>query len=221
VTAPEPHPRRFTAVVFDMDGVLVDSEPMHVEAMRGLLMPYGVAYTDRENEEFFGFTDLEAFRILKRRYGLAPDEHELTRRRTELLVALTRTRTVPMDGVPDVPRTLHGWGYRLAVASSSALGVIRVTVETLGLVPLFEALVSGAELGRGKPAPDVFVETARRLGLPPRACLVVEDSRNGLLAAKAAGMACAAIPCPATRHEDFSEADFRLGALPELLPILR
>ena len=129
--------------------------------------------------------------------------------------------TVPMDGVPDVPRTLHGWGYRLAVASSSALGVIRVTVETLGLVPLFEALVSGADLGRGKPAPDVFVETARRLGLPPSACLVVEDSRNGLLAAKAAGMACAAIPCPATRHEDFSEADFRLGALPELLPILR
>jgi HAD superfamily hydrolase (TIGR01509 family) len=208
-------------VVFDMDGVLVDSEPMHVDAMRRLLGPYGVAYTDRENEQFFGFTDPEVFRILKERYGLAPDEQELTRRRTELLVELTRTRTVPMDGVPDVPRTLHGWGYRLAVASSSALGVIRATVEALGLAPLFETLVSGVDVGRGKPAPDVFVETARRLGLPPRACLVVEDSRNGLLAAKAAGMACAAIPCPATRHEAFGEADFRLSALPELLAILR
>jgi HAD superfamily hydrolase (TIGR01509 family) len=219
VTAPQ-HPRRFAAVVFDMDGVLVDSEPMHVEAMRRILGPYGVAYTDRENEQFFGFTDPEVFRILRTRYGLAPDEHELTRRRTELLVELTRKGTVPMAGVPDVPRTLHARGYRLAVASSSALGVIRATVEALGITPLFEALVSGADVGRGKPAPDVFVETARRLGLPPRACLVVEDSRNGLLAAKAAEMACATIPCPSTRHEDFSEADFRLSALPDLLSIL-
>jgi HAD superfamily hydrolase (TIGR01509 family) len=221
VTAPEPPPQTFTAVVFDMDGVLVDSEPMHLEAMRRVLLPYGVAYTDRENEAFFGFTDPEVFRILKRRYGLAPDELELTRRRTELLVQLTRKGTVPMDGVPDVPRALRGRGYRLAIASSSALGVIRATVEALGITSLFEALVSGADVGRGKPAPDVFVETARRLGLPPRACLVVEDSRNGLLAAKAAGMACATIPCPATRHEDFAEADFRLGALPDLLSILR
>ena len=88
------------------------------------------------------------------------------------------------------------------------------------IASVFEALVSGLDVGRGKPAPDVFVETARRLGLPPHVCLVVEDSRNGLLAATAARMACAAIPCPATRHEDFSGADFKLDALPELLPIL-
>jgi len=212
---------RFAAVVFDMDGVLVDSEPMHLDAMRELLRPYGIAYTDRENEEFFGFTDPEVFRALRARYGLEPDEHELTRRRAALLVELTRTRTVPMPGVPDVPTVLHGLGYRLAVASSSAPDVIRATVDVLGVAALFETLVSALEVGRGKPAPDVFVETARRLGVAPRRCLVVEDSRNGLRAAKAAGMACVAIPCPATRHEDFSEADFRLGALPDLVPILR
>ncbi len=211
---------RFAAVIFDMDGVLVDSEPMHAEAMREVLRPYGVPYTDRENEEFFGFTDPEVFQILKTRYGLAPDERELTRRRTDLLVELTRKRAAPMPGVPEVPQRLHGLGYRLAVASSSALPVIRVTVETLGIPALFETLVSGTEVGRGKPAPDVFLETARRLALPPRGCLVVEDSRNGLLAAKAAGMACASVPCPTTRHEDFAEADFWLGALPELLPLL-
>lgn len=211
---------RFAAVIFDMDGVLVDSEPMHVDAMRELLRPYGIAYTDRENEEFFGFTDPEVFRVLRERHGLEPDARELTRRRAQLLVRLTRERTVPMPGVPDVPRRLGRLGYRLAVASSSALEVIEATLDVLGLAPVFETLVSGLEVGRGKPAPDVFLETARRLGLPPGACLVVEDSRNGLLAAKAAGMACASVPCPATRHEDFAEADFRLGALPELLPIL-
>lgn len=212
---------RFAAVVFDMDGVLVDSEPMHVDAMRQLLRPYGIAYTDSENEEFFGFTDPEVFRVLRARYGLEPDDHALTQRRAALLVELTRKRTVPMPGVPDVPKALHGLGYRLAVASSSALDVIRATVDVLGIAALFETLVSGLEVGRGKPAPEIFVETARRLGLAPRACLVIEDSRNGLLAAKAAGMACAVIPCPATRHQEFSEADWRLDALPELLPILR
>ncbi len=211
---------RFAAVIFDMDGVLVDSEPMHVDAMRELLQPYGIAYTDRENEEFFGFTDLEVFRVMRERHGLAPDARELTARRARLLVRLTRERSVPMPGVPDVPRRLGALGYRLAVASSSALEVIEATVDVLGLAPSFEILVSGLEVGRGKPAPDVFLETARRLDLPPRDCLVVEDSRNGLLAAKAAGMACASVPCPATRHENFAEADFRLAALPELLPLL-
>ncbi len=211
---------RFAAVIFDMDGVLVDSEPMHLDAMREVLRPYGVPYTDQANEEFFGFTDLEVFRILRERHGHLPDPGELARGRTQLLVRQTRERTVPMRGIPEVPRRLRALGYRLAVASSSAAAVIEATVEVLGLAPVFEALVSGLEVGRGKPAPDVFLETARRLALPPRDCLVVEDSRNGLLAAKAAGMACAAVPCPATRHEDFAEADFRLTALPELLPLL-
>ncbi|MBI4638537.1 MAG: HAD family phosphatase [Candidatus Rokubacteria bacterium] len=211
---------RFAAVVFDMDGVLVDSEPLHVDAMREVLRPYGVPYTDRENEEFFGFTDPEVFRVLRARYGLAADEEELTRRRAALVVELTRTRSVPMAGVPEVPTALRALGYRLAVASSSALDVIRATIDTLGIAALFETLVSGLDAGRGKPAPDVFLETSRRLGLPPGACLAVEDSRNGLLAAKAAGMACAVIPCAATRHEDFAEADWRLAGLPELLAIL-
>ena len=211
---------RFAAVIFDMDGVLVDSEPMHVDAMREVLRPYGVPYTDEENEQFFGFTDLEVFRVLRERHGLAADPDELAHRRTQLLVRQTRERTVVMPGIPEVPRRLHALGYRLAVASSSAVEVIEATVEVLGLAPVFETLVSGLEVGRGKPAPDVFLETARRLALPPRECLVVEDSRNGLLAAKAAGMACAAVPCPATRHENFAEADFRLTALPELLPLL-
>jgi HAD superfamily hydrolase (TIGR01509 family) len=211
---------RFAAVIFDMDGVLVDSEPMHLDAMREVLRPYGVPYTDEENEQFFGFTDLEVFRILRERHGRLPDARELADRRAELLVRQTRERTVPMRGIPEVPRRLRALGYRLAVASSSAVEVIEATVEVLGLAPVFEALVSGLEVGRGKPAPDVFLETARRLALPPRDCLAVEDSRNGLLAAKAAGMACAAVPCPATRHEDFVEADFRLATLPELLQLL-
>jgi len=203
-----------------MDGVLVDSEPMHLDAMREVLRPFGVAFTDRENEDGFGKTDLEVFREVCARHRLPVDAHELARRRTALLIRLTRQRTLPMPGVPDVPRRLHDHGYRLAVASSSASELIRVTVDQLDLAFELREVVSGAEVGRGKPAPDIFLETARRLRVPPARCLAIEDSRNGLLAAKAAGMTCAAIPCPATRHEDFSEADFRLEGLPDLLPLL-
>ncbi|MEK7386767.1 MAG: HAD hydrolase-like protein, partial [candidate division NC10 bacterium] len=143
-----------------------------MDAMREVLRPYGIAYTDSENEEFFGFTDPEVFRVLRARYGLEPDDHALTRRRAALLVELTRKRTVPMPGVPDVPTALHRLGYRLAVASSSALDVIHATVDVLGIAALFETLVSGLEVGRGNPAPDLFVETPRPLRL--------EESARGL-----------------------------------------
>jgi beta-phosphoglucomutase-like phosphatase (HAD superfamily) len=76
-------------------------------------------------------------------------------------------------------------------------------------------------VGRGKPAPDVFVAAAERLAVPPDGCLVVEDSRNGLLAAKAAGMRCAVVPCAHTRHQDFREADHHLAGLPDLLTLLQ
>ena len=86
--------------------------------------------------------------------------------------------------------------------------------------PLFEAVVSGTQVARGKPAHDVFLAAADRLAMAPDRCLVVEDSRNGLLAAKAAGMRCAVVPCAYTRHQDFREADHRFSALPDLLTLL-
>jgi HAD superfamily hydrolase (TIGR01509 family) len=132
-------------------------------------------------------------------------------------VPVLRERVVPMRGVPEVPRALAARGLRLAVASSSGPAVIETTLTALGVRPLFEAIVSGVEVARGKPAPDVFVEAARRLGVAPEACLVVEDSERGVRAARAAGMRCVAVPCGETRHHDFSAATLVLPALPALL----
>src|SRR5262249_59183392 len=95
--------------------------------------------------------------------------------------------------------------------------VIETTLTTLGVRALFEAVVSGVEVAHGKPAPDVFLEAARRLGVPPDACLVIEDSQRGVQAARAAGMRCVAIPCRETRRHDFSAATLVLPALPDLL----
>jgi len=127
---------------------------------------------------------------------------------------------IPMAGVPEVLRRIRAAGYRMALASSAEVRVIDANLTALGLRPLFDAVVSGTQVARGKPAPDVFLAAAERLGAPPATCLVVEDSRNGLLAAKAAGMRCAVVPCAHTRHQDFGECDHRLAALPDLLALL-
>jgi HAD superfamily hydrolase (TIGR01509 family) len=210
----------FSAIIFDMDGVLVDSEPLGLLAMRRVMARQGVIYTEEDNSEFLGRTTLEECGILKSRHRLAADERDLTREYVDILVGLIRDRPRPLPGVPDVLEELRAAGYRMALASSAAPRVIAENVRALDLARFFEAIVSGTEVARGKPAPDVFVETARRLQLPAGGCLVIEDSRNGLLAAKAAGMACAVIPCASTRHQDFSEADYCLQALWDLRTLL-
>jgi HAD superfamily hydrolase (TIGR01509 family) len=207
-------------VIFDMDGVLVDSEPMHAETTREVLARFGTAHTDSDNARYFGFTDAEMFRDVVARHALAVSADELVRQRVDLIVKHTWANPNPREGVPDVPRALHAAGYRLALASSSGPEGIAATLGVLEIRPLFEVVVSGLALGRGKPAPDIFLETARQLRVHPAACLVVEDSRNGLLAAKAAGMACASIPCGATSGESFGEADYRFRTLKELLGLL-
>jgi len=125
-----------------------------------------------------------------------------------------------MPGVPDVPKRLFVDGYPLAVASSSEPEVIAAVIQALGLRGLFRAVVSAEEVPHGKPAPDVFLEAARRLDVAPARCLVIEDSAAGVRAAKAAGMTCVAIPCAETRHLDFSAADHRLATMTELSRLL-
>jgi HAD superfamily hydrolase (TIGR01509 family) len=209
------------AVIFDMDGVLVDSEPFGFEALRRVMAGHGLPYSEAENAEFLGRTTLESCRILKARYRLPESEEALAGRYVEAMLELIGRGPIPMAGVPEVLERVRASGHRMALASSAEPRVIHANLNALSLGPLFEAVVSGTQVARGKPAPDVFLAAAERLAVSPAHCLVVEDSRNGLLAAKAAGMRCAVVPCSHTLHQDFREADHRLGALPDLLALLQ
>ena len=212
--------RAIEAVVFDMDGVLIDSEPIHFEATRALLADLGIDYVPDLEENFFGCTDRDVFHALRARYRLAIDEEQLAARWVARSVRLLGEPLVPMPGVPDVLHGLHRRRLRLALASSSAPPIIAATLKGLGLSDLFEFTLSGHDVGRGKPAPDIFLEAARRLELRTDALLIVEDSFNGLSAAIAAGIRCVAVPCPSTDRQDFSRATARLRNLTELLPWL-
>jgi HAD superfamily hydrolase (TIGR01509 family) len=212
--------RVIEAVIFDMDGVLIDSEPIHFEATRALLADLGVDYVPDLDENFFGCTDRDVFHALRARYDLALDEDELAAQWVARSVKALGRPLVPMRGVPDVLHMLKRRGVRLALASSSAPAIIAATLSGLGLWDLFEFTVSGHDVERGKPAPDIFLEATRRLEAPPDALLVVEDSSNGLSAAVAAGIRCVAVPCPSTAGHDFTRAAVRLADLTELLPWL-
>jgi HAD superfamily hydrolase (TIGR01509 family) len=208
------------AVIFDMDGVLIDSEPIHSEAARAMLADLGVEYVPDVDEDLVGCTDSDVFHALRARYGLAEDEGQLAAAWVARSVKLLSRPLVPMRGVPDVLHALRRSGLRLALASSSAPAIIAATLCGLGLSTLFDITVSGHDVARGKPAPDIFLEAARRLAVRPEALLIVEDSFNGLSAAVAAGIRCVVVPCPSTARQDFSRATVRLSDLTELLPWL-
>ena len=208
------------AIIFDLDGVLMDSEPFHLRATRFALGDRAQSYTERDNQAFFGATDAEMFRVLRILFDLDASTDELALRKREHLVFLSRTEGRGLPGVPEIPLRFREAGLRLGLVSASARPVIDAVLETVGLSGAFETVVSGDEVARGKPAPDGYLMAARRLAVDPGRCFVVEDTRNGVLAAKAAGMTVAAVPGPATIHEDFSPADLILPSLEALPKVL-
>jgi beta-phosphoglucomutase-like phosphatase (HAD superfamily) len=208
------------AIRFDMDGVLMDSEPLHLRATQLALGDRARSFTARDNLAFIGSTDPELFRALRVLFDLDTSTADLVSRKRAHLVALIRAEGRRLPGVPDVPLWLRGTGLRLGLVSASARPVIDAVLEAVGLADAFDTVVSGDEVARGKPAPDGYLMAARRLALDPARCFVVEDSRNGVLAAKAAGMMVAAVPGPATADQDFSPADLILPSLEALPKVL-
>ena len=206
----------FGAILFDMDGVLMDSEPFHLRATQHALGVRAASFTERDNLAFVGSTDPEVFRVLRILFDLEPSIPELVARKREHLIALIRAEGRPLPGVPEVPLRLRESGLRLGLVSASARPVIDAILEAVELRSAFDTVVSGDEVARGKPAPDGFLMAARRLGVEPEQCVVVEDSRNGVLAGKAAGMRVVAVPGPAGVGQDFSPADLILSGLYDL-----
>ena len=210
------------AVVFDCDGVLVDSEPHSAVAWVTALGRYGhrVTAADVATCTGLGYADTYARLAAVDPEAAIPAAAELA---PEVLAALAASFERGLRVFPDAAACVTALafdGVPLGVASTSRRDRLDLTLGRSGLARYFQATVAGSEVARGKPAPDVFLAAAERLAVAPDRCLVIEDSRNGLLAAKAAGMTCAVVPCAHTRHQDFREADHRLTALPELLALL-
>ena len=181
------------AVVFDLDGVIVDSEHVWDEVREALARERGGGWHDRAQADMMGMSSPEWSRYMHDVIGLADAPEEIDDEVVRRMQARYAADLPLVEGAVDAVRRLAG-SFRLGLASSSNRPLIDAVLEASGLAPLFEATVSSEEVARGKPAPDVFLEAARRLGCAPERCAAIEDSGNGIRAAHAAGMRVVAIP---------------------------
>ena len=182
-----------TAVVFDLDGVLVDSEHVWDEVREQLARERGGRWHDRAQADMMGMSSPEWSRYMHDVIGLDETPEEINDEVVRRMQARYAESLPLVPGAIEAVRRLAD-RFRLGLASSSNRPLIDAVLETTGLGEVFEATVSSEEVANGKPAPDVFLEAARRLGVPPEQAVAVEDSANGIRAAHAAGMRVIAIP---------------------------
>ncbi len=210
------------AVIFDMDGLLVDSEPLWVRAEIEIFGEVGVVLAEEDCALTKGLRtdDVIAF-WHQRRPWKRRTVAEVEARLIERVAALVREEGRALPGVAEAVAVARGGDRQLGLASSSPLVIIGATLERLGLADTFDVVQSAETEALGKPHPGIFLATAERLGVPAVECLVLEDSLTGVIAAKAARMTCIAVPFDHPSHDArFAIADAVVGSLLDVTPAL-
>lgn len=216
--------RAFAAIVFDFDETIIDLEPQHTGAHAALCRDLGDDYLamPEERRKSSGMRIIDDIREMRAHFGWRWPEEELFARRQRHFDDLCANAPLAlMPGVRETVETLHARGYTLAITSSAVASSIDAILRRLNLCDPFSLIVDGSEVVHGKPDPEAYLLTARKLGVKPAQCLVLEDSHVGVVAAKRAGMACVAIPNPrAQTRQDLSAADVVARRIDEVLTFL-
>ena len=207
------------AVVFDLDGVIVDSEQVWDDVRETYTREHGGTYTDRATRDMMGMSSLEWSRYMAEELGVPGTPDEINAAVVERMLERYGSAPPLIPGAVEAVRRVAAQ-WPLAIASSSNPELIEVVIRVSGLADVFETAVSSQEVPRGKPAPDVYLEAARRLGVDAARCAAVEDSHNGIRSARAAGMRVVAVPNPHFPPDDeaLAEADVVLRSIDELTP---
>jgi len=208
----------FHAVIFDLDGVLADSEPWWNQIDAQLLAEHGINYRGEYHRNVLGVSYRLAVDFYKNAFHIRASVEELMRRRGEIAIDFFANRVGLFPSAKATLEQLRGMKLHLAVATSSVSASARPFLERTGTDSFFDVILTGDEVQRGKPDPDIYLLTAKKLGMAPEACLVIEDALAGVSAAKAANMRVAAIPdrrfVDPVEYE--KEADYVLGSLSEI-----
>ncbi len=222
--------RHYRAVLFDLDGLMVDTEPYHFRAFQTLLQRRGVSLPESIMEQQIGTSEVSNLRDLIEMYRLSEDLDALLRERRQIYVqTISREPVRAMEGFWELSEEVRRLGLQQAVVSSSLGEYVRVTLERLFASRpegveygrYFDAVICGDDAPQPKPAPDLYLLAARKLAREPGECLALEDSPAGLQAAVAADMHCLVVPSGYARSEDFSCARATLNSLSEALPYLQ
>ena len=213
----------FHAVTFDLDGVLADSEPSWNQIDAKLLAEHGVNYRGEYHRNVLGVSYRLAVEFYKNTFHISASVEELMRRRGEIATDFFANRVGLFPYAKTTLEQLREMKLHLAVATSSVSASARPFLERTGIKTFFDVIVTGDEVQRGKPHPEIYLQTANKLGIAPEACLVIEDSLAGIAAAKAADMRVAAIPDRrfVDPREYEMKADYVLGSLSEIPSLIR
>jgi HAD superfamily hydrolase (TIGR01509 family) len=211
------------SIIFDLDGVLADSEPWWNEIDAKLLAEYGVNYRGEYHQNVLGVSYRLAVEFYKKAFGLSVPTEEMMRRRGEIATEFFASRVGLFPNVKEVLAKLRQMRLHLAVATSSVGTSARPFLDRHQLTKFFEVIVTGEEVEHGKPAPDIYLCAAEKLGVSVQSCVVVEDALAGVAAAKAANMRVAAIPDTrfVNPREYEKKADYVLSSLKELPALVR
>ena len=206
----------FRAVVFDLDGVLWDGEPLYHEAFNVVLAPYGHSISDDDYGNIIGHSVESAWQWVRERFDLDESPGRFYRAYDEAVLRLLQRPADPLPGVRDLLAELRKRGLPLGLASASLRQWVDATLRSLKLEDAFDAVVSASEVERAKPAPDLYLTAAKRLGVRPAACLAVEDTATGIAAAKAAGMFAVQVRAASTALPPLAEADLVIDDFSQL-----
>ncbi|MNW50994.1 2-deoxyglucose-6-phosphate phosphatase [compost metagenome] len=196
------------AFIFDMDGVIIDSEPLHYEIDIETMKYFGHVIEHQQLDKYVGMTNPEMWKHIREEHQVVQSVEEIIGYQLDRKISGLRALEIePIEGIRELIHELKKRGYLVGIASSSPRLFIEEVVSKFGIAEHFDCIVSGEEVAKGKPAPDVYLAAAAELGVEPANCLVLEDSQNGVLAAKAADMRCIGFVNPNSGNQDLSSAD--------------
>lgn len=205
-------------VIFDMDGVIIDSEPIHQECERKMFKMLGITVSDEEHNALIGASDETMWLRLGSLHDLPIKITEAIQLKKTLYMEYLKRETYrkPIPYVLELISGLYNNNYLLVLASSSPHEQINYILENLGIKHYFHAIISGEDVKEGKPHPGIFLKAAESVGIDPESCVVIEDSYNGVMAAKSANMKCIGYKNPNSGNQDLSKADVVVHSLTEI-----
>lgn len=208
------------AVIFDLDGLMIESERFHFDIMERLLAKYGKSPSEAWFEPMIGMDNIEGAEFVIRETQLPLTPEAYIQEKYDIMLHLLPEVAKPNPGLLELLQSLMDADLKLGVASNSFKVYVEIALKALGILDIYKCVLSADDVEQAKPAPDIYLLAARRLGVAPENCLVLEDSPHGMIAALDAGMSCAVIPNPHLKDVNFDDATYVFSSLFDLTKFL-
>jgi HAD superfamily hydrolase (TIGR01509 family) len=208
---------KMKAVIFDMDGVIINSEPLHFMVDKLILEKMGIDEKEDYLDKFVGFTNPEMWKQIKQEKAIDSSIEDLINFQVRTKIEFLNSNDFfPISGISDLLLLLQDNGFKMAVASSSPKEFIQAVLKKLNIENYFSVILSAEEVKNGKPKPDIFIKTIEMLNVDRKNCFIIEDSKSGVTAAKSANVKCVGFKNPDSGNQDLSNADFIVNEIHEI-----